>query len=141
MTREERWGYLERVLTDTEVAEKGHVAAIDLATGEIVKMADADGLLPIGYFDESFTGDGTRAIRVRLFREIILHGFVNDADPNQVEESDVGNVAYFKDSQTVSMVGTDRSVAGRIWGLRAGMVLVEPAINIGLTGPQGEPGV
>lgn len=142
MTREERWGYLERALADGEVAEKGHVACIDLSDGSLVAAQDGSAtLLPIGYFEESFTGNGTRKMRVRLFRELILHRFANAANPNDVGDGDVGNVCYFADSQTVSMDDTNRSVAGRVWGVTSAGVLIEPAINMGLQGPQGEPGV
>lgn len=140
MWRTEVWAYLERVLQNTEVAEKGHIAAVDLATGELVAGQSGVDLIPIGYFEQSFTGNGTRKIRVRLFKDVILHRFDNDGSPNAVADADFLQPCYLKDSKTVSALGTSRSVAGRVWAVTSAGVLIEPAISIGLPGPQGEQG-
>ena len=89
------------------------------------------GLRPIGYFDESKTGNGTLTVRVQLFREIWVDRFANGTSTDAVAASDIGNLCYVLDSQTVSIDSdTDsRSVAGRIWGLQNGGVLVEVGSN------------
>jgi hypothetical protein len=137
MRHYEMWRFFEHVLKTAEVAEQGHIAAIELSSGLIVKGATAEGLLVIGTFERSLTGDGTEKARVRLFKEIELHRFVNDAAANDVQLGDIGNVCYLKDSQTVSMLATGRSVAGRVWWVSSAGVLIEPAISMGI---QGEPG-
>lgn len=130
MTRQENWGYLERTLRTGEVAEQGHVCAFDLNdAGLLVAMKVDTGLLAIGYFAESMTGDGTKKCRVRLFKELILQRF-NNAVSNPVTDADVGKMAYFTDTQTVSISGTGRSVAGRVWKVSAAGVLIEPTINV-----------
>ena len=131
MTRREAWSYYEGVLANSEVAEQGHLACIDTSSGEIVVGQVGTGLRPIGYFDESKTGNGTLTVRVQLFREIWVDRFANGTSTDAVAASDIGNLCYVLDSQTVSIDSdTDsRSVAGRIWGLQNGGVLVEVGSN------------
>ncbi|HSC88277.1 MAG TPA: hypothetical protein VLC09_13435 [Polyangiaceae bacterium] len=138
--RIEAWSYVEKVLQNTEVAEKGHCACVDLTTGEIVAGQSAEDLIPLGTFDQNLTGNGTKKVRVRLFKEVILHRFDNDGSPNALAESDFLKPCYLKDTKTVSALATNRSVAGRVWAVTSAGVLIEPAISIGVQGPQGEPG-
>lgn len=126
MTRREAWSYIERVLASGKVAEKGHIACVELATGEITPAATDTTLRPIGVFDQNLTGDGTATVRVRLFREIWLDRYDNSAaDP--IADADFGELCYLEDSETVALTsGTNtRSVAGRIWGVTSAGVLVE----------------
>lgn len=141
-TRVEVWRFVEHVLADGEKAEKGHMACVDLTSGELVVGQDAStSLVPIGTFARSLTGDGVAKARVRLFKDVELHRFDNDGSPNALDPvDDFLSPCYIKDSKTVSALGTDRSVAGRVWAVTTAGVLIEPAISIGLTGPQGEQG-
>lgn len=116
-TREEAWSYFEHVLEDTIVAEVGHVACLD-ANGEITIAAEGTGLVPIGLFDEDKTGDGTITVRVRLFREIILHWFENDGT-NTVVAADIGGPCYLDGANSVGNVASGRSLAGTVWGVSA----------------------
>lgn len=143
MVRFETWRTFEHTLKTAEEAEQGHVAAIELSSGLIVVGAEDLGLLPIGLFERDLVGDGTEKARVRLFKELELYRFVNDANPNDVGLGDIGNVCYLKDSQTVSMSDGSgaRSVAGRVWWVTSAGVLIEPAVSMGIQGIQGEPGV
>lgn len=140
MTRREAWSYFEHTLANTEVAEKGNVACIDTASGEIVAGQTGDGLLPIGYFDETRTGNGTAKVRVRLFREIWVDRFANAGAPNAVAASDIGSFCYLAGPATVTMAASGNSIAGRVWGVSSAGVLVQMAIDVGPQGPQGEPG-
>lgn len=140
VTRTEMWSYFEARLASGEVAERGHMACLDLSNGTVVVGQTDPNLLPCGYFDEDKTGNGTLTVRVRFFGEKELHRWTNDANPNDVQASDLGNVCFIKDSRTVSMLGTGRSVAGRIWGVTSAGVLVEMADTLGLQGPEGPPG-
>lgn len=140
MRRREAWSYYEGVLTSAEVVEKGHIACIDLDTGTLVKSKEDANLLPIGYFEQDLTGDGTKTVRVQLFREIWVDRFANDTG-TAVVAADVGSVCYLLDSETVTGDATGHSIAGRVWGVSSAGVLVEMALSIGIQGPQGEPGV
>ena len=115
-TRNEAWGYFEHPLTAAQVAEKGKLACIDTASGLLAIGAVATTLRPIGYFEESVTGDGTTKVRVRLFDEIRVHWFDNDG-ATAVVAADVGGLCYILDDTTVSGDGTGRSVAGRVWAV------------------------
>lgn len=137
-TRTARWSRIERALKLAAVAEKGNVAAIDLADGALVAAGLGATLLPIGYFEDSFTGDGVRKIKVRLFAEIDLALFGNAAA--SVADDDVGNVCYLASTWEVSMTSTGAAVAGRVWGVGADGVWVQAAPQIGPAGPQGPAG-
>lgn len=139
-TRTEKWSYFEHVLANTEVAEKGNVACIDTASGEIVASQSGAGLLAIGYFDENLTGNGTAKVRVRLFREITLERLANAAAPNAVAASNIGSFCYLAGPATVTTDATGNSLAGRVWGVSSAGVLVQMAIDIGPQGPEGPPG-
>ena len=139
MVIEANWGYHQFVLTDTKVAEKGHMACLDLSTGEVVPGEAQTDLLPIGWFHESLTGDGVKQVNVRLFNEIKAGWWDNDSNPNDVAASDVGNTCYIKDSHTVSMDATGRSAAGRILAVSSTKgVLVQAGLAV--TGPAGAVG-
>lgn len=124
----ETWAYLERALKSAAVAEKGKIACIDTADGALVPVSAAGTLVPIGYFSQSMTGDGTTTCRVELFRELRLHRFLNDAT-TAVTDAQLMQLCYAKDGQTVSGDGTSRSVAGRVWAANASTVLVEMGVS------------
>jgi hypothetical protein len=135
MTKNEPWGAAKLPLTLNEVAEEGHMACVDTATGLIVKGQTGTTLIPIGYFAEGKTGDGVTGVKIRLFREVFLHWWENDTD-TPVLATDFGSEVYIKDSHTVSKDSTGRSKGGRVWGVSpTDGVLVEagPAV----TGPTG----
>ena len=121
MTRMEVWAYFALALTNAAAAVKGQVACIDTATG-LLNVAGAETTLePIGYFDETVTGDGVTLVRVRLFRDVTIHWLDNDTAPNNVAAANIGSNVYLKDGHTVSTssaTGT-RSIAGRVWGVSA----------------------
>src|SRR5688500_2876818 len=99
MVREEAWGSHEFVLTDGEVAEQGHMACLDTATGEVTPGAASTTLIPIGWFDGisdklGVTGDGTVKVNVRLFSEVEAAWWDNADAPNDVGAGDVGNEVY-----------------------------------------------
>jgi hypothetical protein len=139
MTTEDNWGYAALPLTSSSVAVKGELACIDTSTGKAEVGGTSETLLPIGYFLESKTGDGTETIKIRLFQEAKLHWWDNDDSPNEVAAADVGSEVYIKDGRTVSTLSTNRSKAGRVWAVDANLgVLIEA--GIGVTGPTGATG-
>jgi hypothetical protein len=138
-SRREAWSYFEHVLKNAESVEKGEMACLDTASGELVKGQAATTLIPIGTFEVSMVGNGTALARVRLYREVELHWWDNDDSPNNVASADVGKSVYIKDDRTVSTLGTGRSIAGRAWAVSARYgVLVEA--GLGVIGPTGASG-
>lgn len=114
MVTEAHWGYYAFVLANAEVAEKGKLACFDTANnGVLVKGKDAAGLVPIGIFAESLTGDGVKRVQVKLHREVQMTWWAND-NVAAVAAADRGGLCYIKDDQTVSSDDTGRSVAGRV---------------------------
>jgi hypothetical protein len=110
------WTRLERVLKNAAVAEKGQIACIDTADGSLVPGAVSLTLLPIGIFESSATGDGVATVFVRLFAPVEVVPLVNSAT-GPVDDGDVGSLTYVHSATDVSMTGTGKSVAGRVWGI------------------------
>jgi hypothetical protein len=129
--------HLVRALTNGDVAESGHIACIDTATGLLAVGKTSTTLIPIGNFvftGDSITGDGVTPVKVRLFREGRFHWFDNDADSPLLDADVMGN-CYIKDTHTVSKTSTSRSLAGRVWEVGQRGVLVEAGVAV--TGPAG----
>lgn len=118
MTRNERWEYAQFVLANTIVVEKGKMACLDTSSGEATNGAVSTTLRPIGYWDESITGDGTAEVRVRLFDHLRLHWWDNDTG-TAVDAADIGSLCFILDETTVSADSTSRSVAGRVYAINA----------------------
>lgn len=138
----ENWGYAAFVLTSAAAAVKGEVACIDTSTGKVTVGGTSTTLMPVGWFHESKTGDGSATVQVRLFREVVGAWWSNDSDPNAVDSGDIGSTCYIKDGSTVSAssASSTRSVAGRVWAVSSTRgVLVEAGAAV--TGPTGTSGV
>lgn len=119
MVTEAHWGYYAFVLANAEVAEKGKLAVIDTGNaGAIVNAKSAAGLIPIGIWAESLTGDGVKKIQVKLHRELQLTWWDNDT-VNPVALTDRGKLVYLKDQTTVSILATGRSSAGIVLDVQA----------------------
>jgi hypothetical protein len=114
MVTEFHAGYWALPLANAEVAEKGKLACIDTANGGIIIAGKtAAGLFPLGIFAESLTGDGTKKVQIKLFREIQASWWANDTVA-AVALTDRGKLCAIKDSQTVSIDATGRSTAGMV---------------------------
>jgi hypothetical protein len=136
MTREEDWSYAAFILTSGQTAVKGEMACLDTSNGNVTPGQASTTLVPIGYFGDDVTGDGTLTVRVRLFRESKLHWFANDTNPNNVTAANIGSEVYIKDSKTVTTASSGNSKGGRVWAVNATYgVLLE--MGIGVTGPTG----
>jgi hypothetical protein len=118
--REEDWSEGNFVLANSEEAEKGHIACLDLTSGEVVAGQVDANLRTLGIFTQTLTGDGTLRVGVKLPREVKLHWFKNDGT-DAVAASDIGALCYVLDSETVSASHDTnaRSAAGRVWGVNA----------------------
>jgi hypothetical protein len=114
MLEEEQGGYWAFPLANGEVAEKGKLACVDTAnSGVIVSGKTATGLVSLGVFHESFTGNGTKKIQIKLHHELQATWWDNDATV-AVGAGDRGKLCYIKDAVTVSGDSTGRSVAGLV---------------------------
>jgi hypothetical protein len=119
MLTEAHWGYYAPVLANAEVVEKGKLACFDTANGgALVNARTAAGLISIGIWAESMTGDGVKRCQVKLHREIQLTWWDNDTVA-AIALTDRGKLCYLKDAVTVSLDGTGRSVAGLIMDVQS----------------------
>jgi hypothetical protein len=125
-------------LTNAVTIYKNEPAFIDTSTGLATVGGTSTTLLPIGLFTEALVGDGTTKTLVDLYEEITLEWFDNDAT-SPVAANDIGSECYVKDTVTVSMDGTGRSRAGRVWDVST---LDGVAVQAGsaVTGPTGASG-
>lgn len=126
------------ILTNGITTVKGKPAFLDTATGQVTQGGASTTLLPVGMWTENVTGDGTLTTVVDLFEEIVLEWLDNDTVSPCVAGS-IGSECYVKDTTTVSMDGTSRSKAGRVWAVSA---LDGVAVQMGtaVTGPTGAAG-
>ena len=99
-------------LTAAAVAVKGELALLNPATGKLVVGAVAEGLIPIGHYNEDLTGTGTNLCNVRLFKEIFAYRFTNAS--SSVTAAMVGAPCYVQTGSSVSGVATGKSVAGLV---------------------------
>lgn len=114
MVTEADWGYYAFILANAEVAEKGKLAVIDTAnSGVIVNAKTATGLIPLGIWAESLTGDGVKRIQVKLHREIQMTWWDNDTVA-PLALADRGTLAYLKDATTVTKTSAGHSIAGMV---------------------------
>lgn len=134
------WSRASLVLTNASAAVKGEIACFNTATGIVDIVSAITTLLPIGYFSESKTGDGSAEVGIDLFQGLDLQWFDNDTG-TPVVTTDIGNECYLKDGRTVIMTASTRSRAGRVWAISASKgVLVQCGIAVtGPTGGNGQP--
>lgn len=111
IVRKAAWGYHLFTLKTGELAEKGKIAVLNTATGGCEIGKSGAGLWPIGIFQETLTGDGTKQIQVMMFDEIIAYWWDNDTT-DAVDPTDIGKSCALKDATTVSMDATGRSLFG-----------------------------
>jgi hypothetical protein len=139
-TKKAFWSRMSLVLTNLAAAVKGEIACLDTATGIVDIVSAIATLIPIGYFSESKTGDGSAVVGVDLFQGLELHWFDNDTG-TPVVATDVGNECYLKDGRTVIMTASTRSKAGRVMALSTskGVLVQCGAAVTGPTGGNGQP--
>lgn len=128
---------LRVTLASGQVAARGKRAHANTADGlAYATPSTITTLIPIGYFTEDVTGDGTLTTLVDLFEEVSLDGWDNDDSPNAVEAADVFTEVYLKDETTVSTLSTNRSKAGRVFMIGDdGRVYIQQGLAV--AGPTG----
>jgi len=106
---------------------KGGRACVDTSTGLVAKPFASTTLVPIGvYSDDQLTASG-QTVHVLLEREIRCRWFANSTAGDAVTSADLLKDCYLTDDQTVAKTNgsSTRSVAGRVWKVANGQVLVE----------------
>lgn len=116
----ERWTYQMFTLAAGTKAYKNGIAVIALGTGRVRPGRAAATDLVIGKFNETVDATaGEKLVHVNLGVEIEVEWWDNSAAA-PVAATDVGQLCYVEDDQTVSMTATGTSVAGRVWRVEAG---------------------
>jgi hypothetical protein len=134
MLLEADWGYYAFVLGNGVVVEKGKLACFDTANGgALVSAGPTAGLLSIGVFAESMTGDGIKRCQVKLHREIQATWWDNDTGGTPVLIADRGKFCHLKSATAVTKdtVGA-LSIAGVILDVHStkGVLVYFPMIGI-----------
>ena len=119
-------------------AYEGAMACIDLATGYYRPGIPSTTLLAVGTFYDTADNLGGAAgavtVQVEFSHAPFREGWENDT-ANPVLPADIGEVCYILDDHTVSMLGTGRSVAGRVMSFGPyGQVEIIMAANLGPAG-------
>lgn len=127
--RTARWSRLKRILKTAIVAEKGQLACFDTADGALVAAIQLATVVPIGYFEESFTGNGTLVASVTLFSEIDVQ-YLPLSATTPPTDADVGKVVYLR-ADGVTTTATTAGVVGRVWGADSGGAWVQSIISGG----------
>lgn len=119
MGSEFRIRYRQMTLASGKVAYQNAAAFLDPTSNTVQPASSKTGLIYLGLFTEKV--DATSAalpVNVDFIEEIVCKRFVNDTG-SPIASTDVGQIAYFVDDQTVSISGAGRTVAGRIWDVDA----------------------
>jgi hypothetical protein len=117
---EGRWKQKLFNLAAGKIAFQGGAAFLNIATGYVEPASSSTGCLYLGTFIESVDASaGSLPVNVDLVQEIVFRRYANATAADAVAATDVGNLAYFMDDQTVCITPAGRSVAGRIWDVDA----------------------
>lgn len=122
-------------LTNAVAVDHNYIACVDTTTGKLTNGGTSTTLLPIGYFRDAATGDGTTVVTVDLFDNVVCHFFDNDTG-SPVAADDIGSTCYIKDTGTVSMDSTGRSIAGIVFQVDS-ILGVGVLFNLGARGATG----
>jgi hypothetical protein len=116
----ERWQRKEFLLASGNIAFKNGIACGDLSTGKVEPGHEETDLLMLGVFAESANATaGDVLVNVDLIREIEVEWWANATAGDAVVATDVFNLCYVLDDQTVTRTPTGHSVAGRVWAVHA----------------------
>ena len=114
----ETWKFKQFTLAVGNIAYPNGIATLDLSTGKVEPGHAETDLFVIGHFADQQIVDATSAeklVNIDLGREVNVDWFGNDA--SSIAATDLGSLCYVKDDQTVTLVPTGASIAGRIWGV------------------------
>lgn len=112
---EKKISYLQYTLASGLKAWQGGAAGLTPSTGKVGPMTSATGLIFLGFFAESVDAtSGDLPVNINLIDEFTIIWWVNGTSTDAVAATDVGRDCYFLDDQTVSILPTGKSLAGRI---------------------------
>ena len=119
METTERWKFRQFTLTGAKGWKNGAAALVlsGATKGKVVPASGAANQLVIGKFAE--TVDATAAataVNIELPREIEIEWWVNGSGGDAIAAADVGQIAFIKDDNTVTILPNASSPMGRIWG-------------------------
>jgi hypothetical protein len=131
---EAHWGYKPFVLKSGVVAEKGKMACLDTTeSGKVVAGKPSTTLIPIGWFQETMTGDGVKTISVMLFDEVRLGWWDNDTGA-PLAAADILHPCFILDDHTMTATATGHSQGGIVMAIDASKgVLVYSGLPMLLT--------
>lgn len=116
---ENNYRFRQYTLKAGTIAYQHGAAFLDPKTNIVEPVTTKPGMIYLGLFAEKVDATAAAAlVNVDMIDEVKTHRFANDVT-NAIAATDVGQIAYFVDDQTVSIVGAGRSVAGRIWDVHA----------------------
>lgn len=119
MFRTEAWTYKEFTLAASYVAYKGAQANLILATGEVRPGTATAGTVAIGTFFEKVDASTAAALcTVDFGREIQLERYFNSTAGDALVATDVGQLCYCVDDQTVGKTPVG-PVVGVVWEVSA----------------------
>lgn len=112
---EARWKYKQFTLASGHIGYQGGAAVLDKTSGKVVPGALGTTFQYLGLFAETVDATaGDALINVNLIDEIALIWFANGTSSDAVAATNVGSDCYFLDDNTVSILATGKSVAGRV---------------------------
>lgn len=117
-------------------AFEGAMACLDLSTGYYVPGKPSLTLLPVGTFYEECDNlggaAGAKLAHVQFSQPPFRECWENDT-ANPVLATDRGKLCYVLDDHTVSMLATNRSVAGRVMAVSAaeGVEIIMASLILG----------
>ncbi len=100
-------------------------AACVIDAGYLAPARTATGLISAGVAHKTYDNSAGSAGAVVASVERGVFAFNNSAGGDLIAQANVGADCYWVDDQTVALVGTGRSRAGRIIQLEGGLVYVE----------------
>ena len=109
-------------LKAADAAVQGNVAFGDPATGKVT-ITPSLTTIAVGHFAESFTGDGTKKINVRLFSEVDGYWFTNDTGSAVTLPFTTAN--YLNGSTVTTAAGQP---AGYVLEANTAQVLIVPRV-------------
>lgn len=112
---ESTWRFKKYTLKSGKIAFKGAAACLEVSSGKVVPASATTGLVWLGTFVENVDASAAdKLVNVDLIEEIEIRWFVNGTSTDAVAATDVGKDCYFLDDQTVSILRTGKSLAGKI---------------------------
>lgn len=133
MSRVEKWKYRQFTLASGNKGWKHGIAVGDASTGKVEPGHAETDLLNIGRFAETIdAAAGDKLVNIEFPEEKTVEWFANGTAGDAVAAADVFGICYILDDQTVSILPTGKSVAGRIWAVDSVMGVAVERLTTGV---------